>query len=88
MKPYSDAFLRWWAAYACPRRVRKPEAWAEWQRQGCEGEADTVVAGLEAFKRTRQWTEGYMPEAARWLKQRRWEDEPVELPPAPGGDDW
>lgn len=82
----SEAFLAWWAAYACRRRVKRSAAWAEWQAQKCEGVASDIMDGLARFKLTHYWLEGYMPEAPRWLKYRRWEDEPTEDDATPARD--
>ena len=85
---YSPAFLAFWDAYRCKRRVAKLQAFTEWVKQGCEDDPAAVMAGLAAFKLTEQWREGFMPEVARWLKYRRWEDEPVEQDEAPARDGW
>ena len=85
---YSPAFLDFWAAYKCKRRVAKLQAHAEWLKQGCEDNAPEVMDGLERFKATDQWREGFMPEIGRWLKYRRWEDEPAEQDEAPAADGW
>lgn len=82
----SEAFLAFWTAYACRRRVKRWAAWEEWQKQKCEGIAPQVMGGLQRFKLTTQWLEGFMPEAPRWLKYRRWEDDPVEDNAAPVRD--
>jgi hypothetical protein len=38
------------------------------------------MAGLERYKKSRQWEDPkYIPHPERWLKARRWEDE-VETP--------
>lgn len=78
-------FLEFWEGYRCERRRNKPAAMKEWGRQGCEAIWGEVVAGLERYKAGRQWKDGYMPEPARWLKARGWEDEVVE---EPKGEEW
>lgn len=84
---YSDRFLVFWAAYACPRRVKKLAAYAAWCKGGCEDAHQDVMDGLARFKATRQWVEGFMPEPERFLRHRRWEDEPVETG-GPTDDGW
>lgn len=76
----SEGFREFWEGYRCERRRNRPAALKEWARQGCEGITPEVLAGLERYRATKQWTEGYMPEPARWLKARTWEDmaEPAE----------
>ena len=78
---YSPAFLAFWDAYACPRRRNKPAAWREWRRLKLESMPREVLDALDAYKASQKWTEGYMPEPARWLKSEPWLDEPT-LPPA------
>lgn len=86
---YSAAFLAFWQAYACPRRVKKLAAYAAWCKGGCEGNYADIMAGLERFKLTAQWSDGFMPEAERFLKHRRWEDEPTEqVGGSPSADGW
>lgn len=77
-------FLEFWEGYRCERRRNKPAAMREWVKQGCEEIWADVVGGLERFRETKQWREGYMPEPHRWLKARGWEDEVVESK----GEDW
>ena len=84
---YSESFLDFWDAYRCKRRVAKLAAWKEWTKQGCEGISANVMDGLARFKLTEQWQEGFMPEIGRWLKGRRWEDDPVEQD-EPKADGW
>lgn len=71
----SEGFAEFWEGYRCQRRRNRPAALREWARQGCESIRREVIAGLESYKQTQQWRDGYMPEPARWLKARSWEDE-------------
>ena len=78
-----DTFSAFWSAY--PRKTAKANARISWKK--LNPDADTVaviMASVEAHKNSRQWlAEGgrYIPHAATWLNQRRWED---EVAPAPG----
>ena len=86
---YAPGFERFWLAYKCKRRVNKLQAFQEWTRHGCEADPEPVMAGLSAFKATDKWREGFMPEPARWLKWRRWEDMPEDQDDATGsGEGW
>lgn len=85
--PALPGFNRFWTAYACQRRRKKPAALAEWRRQRCESVTDAVLAGLDRYKLSEQWRDGFMPEPARWLKGRCWEDDaPAVNGDAPGFD--
>lgn len=76
-KPQAEgrSFTGFWEDY--PAKINREEAWETWK--GINPDAQTVgriKAGLEAWKRSPQWTEDggrYIPSAAKWLKDRRWE---------------
>ena len=82
IKPQAEgrSFTGFWEDY--PAKINREEAWETWK--AIKPDAQTVgriKAGLEAWKRSPQWTEDggrYIPSAAKWLKDRRWE----VLPPA------
>lgn len=74
-------FEQFWADYRCVRRTKKPQALAEWKRQGCERDVIAVLAGLARYRQSRQWRDGFMPEPARWIKGRCWEDPELEQAP-------
>lgn len=82
---YPQSFERFWSAYRCERRTRKPQTFAQWKKQRCEEVTESVLAGLERYKTSAQWSTGYMPEPERWLKGRCWEDA-LELPRS--DNDW
>lgn len=82
-KPYSEKFLLFWDAYACQRRTGKFAAWGQWDGLRCEPMSERVLESLAAFKRTPKWLDGFMPEPARWLKGRPWDDD--ALPTVPNG---
>ena len=81
-KPQAEgrSFTAFWEDY--PAKINREEAWETWK--AITPDAQTVgriKAGLEAWKRSPQWTEDggrYIPSAAKWLKDRRWE----VMPPA------
>ena len=81
-KPQAEgrSFTAFWEDY--PAKINREEAWETWK--AITPDAQTVgriKAGLEAWKRSPQWTEDggrYIPSAAKWLKDRRWE----VVPPA------
>ena len=83
-REYSQAFEIAWKAYG--RKVQKFEAFAVWLVRAKEvgGEAKLLTLILAALKwQTPDWAiEGWQfaPYFERYLKRRKWEDEP---PPAP-----
>ena len=84
---YSEAcekgsdFMRFWDAY--PRRPggnkggRLP-AYEAWRRCGDDlPPIDDLLAALELFKASKSWSEGYIPDCRKWLRNRQWEDPPT-----------
>lgn len=82
-----DQFEEWWKAYPNVRKHGKGAARKSWTAAtmkkswpGFEG----VMAALEKAKRSKAWSEGYVPMPTTWLNQERWDDEwPEDDPPAP-----
>ena len=74
-----EAFVRFWAVY--PLRVGKGAALKAWEK--LNPPIDVVVAALRWQVGQPQWTRDggqYIPHAATWLNQRRWEDEAFHPP--------
>lgn len=74
-------FEMWWLEYPRGRRQEKAEAKAQYAKARKDIDAETLTVAVQAFARlmTAQGTEAkFIPYAHRWLKKRRWEDEPVE----------
>jgi hypothetical protein len=77
---YSIKFLEFWDAYPARNGVRngKREAWKAWIKNGCEPKAPEIVAAVQRFATTPQWTKDngqFVPMASTFLNQARWEDE-------------
>lgn len=81
-KPQAEgrSFTGFWEDY--PAKINREEAWEMWKAINPDAQTvGRIKAGLEAWKRSPQWTEDggrYIPSAAKWLKDRRWE----VMPPA------
>lgn len=74
---YTEKFTAFWEIY--PRtNGSKAEAFKAWRKQpACEnGNYDTVLSSLRQYVSCPQWIEGYVPHAATWINQRRWETPP------------
>ena len=68
-------FARFWEAY--PSKVGKGAAEKAFAK--IKPSPDLLAQMLEAVgwqAKTKQWQEGFIPNPATWLNQRRWEDEP------------
>ena len=76
-KPQAEgrSFTAFWEDY--PAKINREEAWETWKAISPDAQTvGRIKAGLEAWKRSPQWTEDggrYIPSAAKWLKDRRWE---------------
>jgi len=85
-KNYSDAFLLFWKTY--PRKENKvddkSDAYKEWSELNPDSSlVELILSALEKYKRSESWKElkgRYIPNAAKWLRNRKWEDEPTEKP--------
>lgn len=71
-----EAFDRFWAAY--PKKIGKGAARVAFDKARKKTGADELIAAVEKQKQSDQWTREagrYIPNAATWLNQGRWEDE-------------
>lgn len=82
-------FERWYKTY--PKKVGRGAAEKAFAKYKPDDQlTDTMIRAVEAQKQSRQWKEGYIPNPATWLNQKRWLDEleeeplPFTDPPEPG----
>lgn len=70
-----DRFEEFWNVY--PKKVAKVAAKRAWLRvAGGNGHFAEIILGVEAWKNSGLWSEAqFIPHAATFLNQRRWEDE-------------
>jgi len=67
-------FEEFWKAY--PKKVGKQDARKAFGKIKPDGVLlEKMVKSLELVKRTDQWQKGFIPDAAKWLHGKRWEDE-------------
>jgi len=73
-------FAEFWKAWPqSPRKVGRKQAAAKWKRHGFGVKTSTILAHVEAMKRTKQWSDGFEPAPLTYLNQERWGDGvPVE----------
>ena len=70
-KPTFDVFWR-----EFPKKVDKQEALDLWKKLKLD-EVPVIMAGLQRWKASGQWADvQFCPSPARWLRRRKWEDEP------------
>jgi len=68
------AFDAFWARW--PRRQAKAAARRAWMKIPIS-EYSSVMAGLEKYRMSDQWTRGVIPHAATWLSDKRWQDDDI-----------
>ena len=80
-------FIAFWSAY--PYKVRKATAQQVWEQlKPDEVLFATIMRALDQQKRSSQWTKDngqYIPNPAKWLSERRWEDKLPEVPATESG---
>ncbi len=90
---YSDEFLSFWKVYPGRNgdKAHKSEAWEEFKKISPNPELlALILKNLDLQKRRRQnlisksQFAPEFPDACRWLKKRRWEDETTEIKSGPG----
>jgi hypothetical protein len=81
-KPYTinhtpEQFVRFWSVY--PRKTAKAVALKAWIKINPQSElVEQIMQSLGQQKKSVQWKKNngeFIPHAATWLNQRRWEDE-------------
>lgn len=76
---YSPEFECFWAAY--PRKTGKGAAHKAWQKlRPSHSLQQAILSAIADQKTSRQWLNEngrYIPHAATWLNQRRWDDTPT-----------
>lgn len=68
-----QAFDEFWKAY--PSKVGRGEAEKSWKKMGCEKMLPQILVAIRDAKLSQKWGEGYIPNPATWINQKRWKDE-------------
>lgn len=78
----ADWFEEFWTAY--PKRRNRAQAEREWFTLNPKRElVDTILAALQTFIHSEEWNKEngrYIPNPARWLADRRWQDDEIPAP--------
>ncbi|MCD8089279.1 MAG: hypothetical protein LUD81_01395 [Clostridiales bacterium] len=79
---YTNDFNVFWSTY--PKKVGKGEAFKAFQKVNPDTELlNTMLNAINAVRQSEQWQRDggrYIPNPLTWLNQRRWEDEPLNIP--------
>lgn len=74
IKNYTDSFNRFWDSY--PSKVNKKRALEVWKKIKPDDDlVETMLKSIDAWKRTRKWMSGYVPNPDTWLRGENWNDE-------------
>jgi hypothetical protein len=77
---FSERFDLFWDAYPSARKQGKGKAEEVFRRIKPSQElTERMIRALEIWKCSEQWTKEngqYIPQLARWLREKRWEDIP------------
>lgn len=78
---YTESFESFWVAYPSGHGNKKT-TFEQWKRIAPDDDLQReIMAGLERWKASRRWQEGYVKSAHIWLRDRWWEDEvPADKP--------
>jgi len=68
-------FSRFWAAWPEGRKVARGQCERHWRRHNLERCADEVIKGVEAWRLSKRWQEGFVPNPMTFLNQGRWQRE-------------
>jgi len=75
-----EQFNRLWQFF--PKKVGKQAAKRWWlRREYTEAEVTTMIEALKQQARSKQWTQGYIPNPLTWLNRGGWEDQLEEAKP-------
>lgn len=69
---HSPGFDRFWEAWPSGRKIARAQCERHWQRHNLEACAEEVVQGVEAWKRSKRWRDGFVPNPMTFLNQGRW----------------
>jgi hypothetical protein len=77
-REYSEEFELFWKNY--PKKVGKGSSWLEWKKE--KPDIDVCLKTLSWQKISHDWTKEngkWIVDPERWIKKRRWEDEPPKF---------
>lgn len=75
---YTEKFSEFWKIYPLTNGS-KAEAFKAWRKQPCceNGSYDLIIARVKEYTICPQWLDGFIPHAATWINQKRWESQPA-----------
>lgn len=74
-----NGFDTFWAAY--PQKEGRGKAEEAWKKKAKGIPLEIILAGLEKWKGSQKWADGFVTMPATWLNQCRWKDDPLPVSP-------
>lgn len=78
MTTYSPEFEEFWSQYPSGHGIKKT-AYGYWQQIPVD-ERNAIFTGLDRWKASRRWQDGFIKDAERWLRDEMWRNPPTENP--------
>lgn len=76
---YSEQFEQFWPEYPKGHGSKKA-TYAQWRKLNPDAELfDAIMVGLAAWKRSDRWKRDFVVASERWVRDRLWENPPVEV---------
>jgi hypothetical protein len=70
-----SSFERFWDTYPSKYRVNRKRCFELWKKiKPDDALVDKMLDSIEAWKKSRQWQQGYVPNPDTWLRGEKWND--------------
>jgi uncharacterized secreted protein with C-terminal beta-propeller domain len=66
-------FNQYWEMYPEEKRYSETKCRELWRKNKLEEIGETIIAGLKSAKLSKQWSEGYIPSAFKFIDEEQWQ---------------
>ena len=66
-------FNQFWEMYPKENRYSETKCRELWRKNKLEEIGETIIAGLKSAKLSKQWSEGYIPSAFKFIDEEQWQ---------------
>lgn len=66
-------FNQYWEMYPEEKRYSETKCRELWRKNKLEQIGETIIAGLKSAKLSKQWSEGYIPSAFKFIDEEQWQ---------------
>lgn len=75
LSSYTESFERFWNVWPCKYKVNRKRCIELWKKiKPDDALVDKMIESVEAWKKSRQWQQGYVPNPDTWLRGEKWND--------------